>query len=39
MVQQVKDLLLSLQGLGSLLWHGFNPWLKIFHMLQVWTKK
>ena len=22
----VKDLVLSLLGLGLLLWHGFNPW-------------
>ena len=26
MAQQVKDLALSLQQLGSVLWHGFNPW-------------
>ena len=26
MVQQVKDPVLSLQQLGSLLWHGFDPW-------------
>ena len=32
MAQQVKDLA-SLQRLGSLLWHGFNPWLGDFHML------
>ena len=24
--QQVKDLVLSLQWLGSLWWHGLNPW-------------
>ena len=24
--QQVKDLVLSPQWLGLLLWHGFNPW-------------
>ena len=26
MVQQVKDLVLSLLWLRSLLWHEFNPW-------------
>lgn len=26
-VQQVKDLALSLQQLGLLLWHEFDPWL------------
>ena len=26
MAQQVKDLLWSLQGLGSLLGHRFDPW-------------
>ena len=26
MAQKVKDPALSLQWLGSLLWHGFNPW-------------
>ena len=26
MTQWVKDLLLSLKWLGSLLWYGFNPW-------------
>ena len=33
MVQQVKDLLLSL------LWSGFNPWHKDFSMIQAWPKK
>ena len=37
--QQVKDLVLSLQWLRSLLWHGFNPWPGNFHMLQVQPKK
>ena len=23
----------------SLLWQGFNPWPRNFHMLQVWKKK
>ena len=30
--QQVKDLVLSLQQLGSLLWCGFDPWPRNFHM-------
>ena len=30
MVQWVKDPTLSLQWLGSLLWHGFDPWLGNF---------
>ena len=33
MVQHVKDLVLSLLWLGSLLWHEFNPWARNFHML------
>ena len=37
-VQQVKDLALSLQWLWSLLWHGFDPWPRNFHMPQVWPK-
>ena len=36
MTQQVKDLELSLLWLWSLLWWGFDPWLRNFHMLQVW---
>ena len=39
MAQQLKDLALSLQWLGSLLWHGFNPWLRNFYMLQAWPNK
>ena len=39
MAQQVKDLVLSLQQLGSLLWHGFDPWLGNFHILWEWQKK
>lgn len=31
MVQWVRDLLLSLQRLGSMLWHGFDPWPVNFH--------
>lgn len=26
MARQVKDVVLSLQWLGSLLWHKFSPW-------------
>ena len=39
MAQWVKDLVLSLLWLGSLLWHGFNPWPGNFRMPQVWPKK
>ena len=39
MAQRVKDLVLLLKQLGSLLWHGFYPWLRNFHMLGVWLKK
>ena len=35
----VKDLVLSLLWLWSLLWHGFNPWPGNFHMLQVQPRK
>ena len=38
-VQQAKDLILSLQRLGLLLWHEFDPCLRNFHILQVWPKK
>ena len=31
MVQQVKDLMLSLKQLGSLLWLRFDPWPENFH--------
>ena len=33
-VQQVKDLVLSQQQPGSLLWRGFDLWPGNFHMLQ-----
>ena len=33
MVQKVKDLALSLQWLGSLLWHLFDPWPWNFYRL------
>ena len=39
MVQCVKDLALSLQGLGLLLWCGFDPWPGNVHVLQVQPKK
>ena len=39
MAQQVKDLTLSLQQLGSLLWNEFDPWPRNFHMLQERPKK
>jgi len=39
MVQQVKDLVLSLQWLKSLLWQGFSVWLGIFRMPWVRPKK
>ena len=38
-VQQVEGLALSLQQLGLLLWRGFNPWSRNFHMLWVWPRK
>ena len=34
-MQRVKDLVLPLQWLWSLLWHWFERWPKSFHML--WT--
>jgi len=36
-MQQIKDLALSLQWLGSLLWHRFSPWPGNVHM--PWVKK
>ena len=39
MAQWVKDLVLSLQWLGLLLWCGFDPWPRNFHMLEVQPKK
>ena len=38
MAHQAKDPVLSLQWLGSLLWCGFHPWPRNFHMLRVWPK-
>jgi len=39
MVQQVKDLALSLQWLGVLLWHRFDTWSGDFYMLCAQPKK
>ena len=33
MAQKVKNMVLSLQCLGSLLWHRFDPWPRNFYML------
>ena len=38
MVQQVKDLVLSLQQLGVLLWRGFDPWPVNFYIPRMWPK-
>ena len=38
-LQWVKDLALSLQWLGLLLWHRFDPWPGNFYMLWAWLKK
>ena len=37
--KRVKDPALSLQWLGSLLWHGFSPWPGNFHMVWARPKK
>ena len=39
MTQQVKDPVLSLQQLRSLLWHGFDPWPGNVHMPQLQPEK
>ena len=39
MVQQVKDPVLSLQWLRSLLWHGFDSWPRDLYMLCVAKNK
>ena len=39
MVQQVKDSVLLLLWLGSLLWCRFSPCPRKLHMLLVWPKK
>ena len=38
-MQLVKDPVLSLQWLGLLLWCGFDPFFRDFHMTWVWPKK
>ena len=37
--QQVKDLVLSLLRLVSLLWHRFDPWPENFHITWVQSKR
>ena len=37
-VQWVKDLVLSLLWLRSLLWHGFDPWPRNFCLLRAQPK-
>ena len=39
MAQWVKDVVVLLQQLRSLLWHGFNPWPGNYHMLWAQSKK
>ena len=39
MVPWIKDLVFSLQQLGSLRWVWFNPWPQNFHMSWVQPKK
>lgn len=39
MMQQVKDLVLSLQWLGLQLWQRFDPWPQNFCTLQAWLKE
>ena len=39
MVQWVKDLALSPQWLGLLLWCHFDPQLRNFHLQCAWSKK
>ena len=39
MARQVKDPALSPQWLRSLLWCGFKPWSRKFHLPQAWEKK
>ena len=38
-VQCIKDLALSLQWRGSLLWCRFYPWPRNFHLLRAWPRK
>ena len=37
--QQVKGSVLSMQWLRSLLWWGFDPWPRNFHVPRAWPKK
>lgn len=39
MTQWMKDLALSLQRLRPMLWRGFGPWLRNFHMAWAQPKK
>ena len=39
MAEQIKYLGLPLQWPRSLVWHGFDPWPRNFHMLQTWPNK
>ena len=39
MAQWVNDPALSLQRLGSLLWHRFDPWPRNFHMPWAWPER
>ena len=39
LAQRIKDPMLSLQWLGWLLWHGFNPWPRNFHTPRVRPKE
>lgn len=39
MAHQVKDPALSLLWCGSLLWHGFDPWLRSLCAPWVWRRK
>ena len=39
MAEQVKDLILSLFWLGTLLWCRFDPWTGNFCMLWAWPQK
>ena len=39
MVQWLKDLMLSLQWLGLLLWHRFHPWPGNFCLLNLKFKE
>ena len=38
MEQRIKDPVLSLQQLRSLLWQGFGPWPQNFHVPPMWPK-